>query len=95
MTALQPGEDGFDAVQAAASGRRVLCLTIDPAHRLAESLGLKQFDTEAKIVAPSVFSDAGIDVPGELTVMMLDTKTTFDALVESLASSPEKRKRST
>ncbi len=81
------------ALAAARAGQRVLCLTIDPAHRLAESLGLEKFATEAKVVERRIFEDAGLDVPGELTVMMLDTKTTFDALVESLATDPVKRQR--
>ncbi len=78
---------------AARLGRRVLCLTIDPAKRLAESLGLESVSTEAQRVNPEVFAAAGLDVPGTLTVMMLDTKTTFDALVTSLAATPEKRER--
>ena len=76
---------------AARQGKRVLCLTIDPAKRLAESLGLKSVSTEAQRIAPEVFVEAGIAMSGELTVMMLDTKTTFDTLVEQLADSEEKR----
>jgi anion-transporting ArsA/GET3 family ATPase len=78
---------------AARRGKRVLCLTIDPAKRLAESLGLERVSTEAQSVAPEVFRAAGIDVPGSLTVMMLDTKSTFDALVTSLAKDSERRER--
>ncbi len=76
---------------AAMRGKRVLCLTIDPAKRLANSLGLEAMDTEAQTVAPELFARAGLDVPGSLTVMMLDTKRTFDALVARHASSPEAR----
>lgn len=79
------------ALAAARRNKRVLCLTIDPAKRLAQSLGLSSFTTEARTVAPEVFEAAGLDVPGSLTVMMLDTKTTFDALVGSLAENQEKR----
>lgn len=78
---------------AARLGRRTLCLTIDPAKRLAQSLGLDQFDTDARLVEPSRFRDAGLAVPGSLTVMMLDTKRTFDQIVERHASSPEARDR--
>ena len=78
---------------AARAGKRVLCLTIDPARRLAESLGLERFKSEAQRIAPEVFVDAGIEVTGSLTVMMLDTKRTFDALVSALAATPEKRQR--
>src|SRR5688500_18873047 len=78
---------------AARRGKRVLCLTIDPARRLAQSLGLEQMTTEAQVIAPAVFAKAGLDVKGTLTVMRLDTKSTFDGLVTSLASTPEKRER--
>jgi len=76
---------------AAQRGKRVLCLTIDPARRLAESLGLDQLLTEPQHIEPQLFVDAGLEVNGSLTMMMLDTKRTFDALVETLASSPQKR----
>ena len=76
---------------AAMRGKRVLCLTIDPARRLAQSLGLEQMTSEAQSIAPEVFARAGLTVPGTLTVMRLDTKSTFDGLVASLAPSPAKR----
>ena len=78
---------------AARQGKRVLCLTIDPARRLAQSLGLEQFKTEAQQIEPEVFEKAGLDVSGSLTVMMLDTKETFDALVGKLAETDERRQR--
>jgi anion-transporting ArsA/GET3 family ATPase len=78
---------------AAARGKRVLCLTIDPARRLANSLGLKAMTTEAQTVDPQRFRDAGLPVRGTLTVMMLDTKSTFDELVHRYASSPQARDR--
>ena len=78
---------------AAARGRRTLCLTVDPARRLAESLGLSEMKHEAQHVEPSRFQKAGLDVKGSLTVMMLDTKGTFDELVNRYASSPEVRDR--
>lgn len=78
---------------AARRGKRVLALTIDPARRLSQSLGLEQMTTEAQRVSPELFREQGVDVPGELTVMRVDTKTTFDGLVASLAPTPEKRDR--
>jgi anion-transporting ArsA/GET3 family ATPase len=81
------------AVAAARGGKRVLCLTIDPAKRLAESLGLRTIDTEAVKIDKRRFDAAGIPMKGELTVMMLDTKTTFDELVHKYSSSPEKAKK--
>jgi anion-transporting ArsA/GET3 family ATPase len=76
---------------AARRGKRVLCLTIDPARRLSQSLGFEQMTTLAQHVDPALFERAGMDVTGSMTVMMLDTKSTFDSLVESLAPTPEKR----
>jgi len=80
-------------VAAAQRGKRVLCLTIDPARRLAQSLGLSSMTTDATAVDPAPFAAAGGALRGELTVMMLDTKTTFDELVLRHSSSPEKAKR--
>jgi anion-transporting ArsA/GET3 family ATPase len=67
-------------VRAAESGRRVVVLTIDPARRLAQSLGLSQLDnTPAPI--PGIDTSAG----GSLDAMMLDMKRTFDEVVEAHA----------
>jgi anion-transporting ArsA/GET3 family ATPase len=78
---------------AARRGKRVLCLTIDPARRLAQSLGLAEMKTEAQRVDPARLAEAGIEVTGSMTVMMLDTKSTFDGLIRSLAPSAEQRDR--
>jgi anion-transporting ArsA/GET3 family ATPase len=78
---------------AADRGKRVLCLTIDPAKRLAQSLGLERMTAEEQPVDPVLFQKAGLEVSGSLTVMMLDTKRTFDELVVRYASSPEARDR--
>jgi anion-transporting ArsA/GET3 family ATPase len=69
-------------VRAAESGRRVVTLTIDPARRLAQSLGLTELDNTPRKVA-------GIKGTGELHAMMLDMKRTFDEIVEAHAS-PQK-----
>ena len=74
-------------------GKRVLCLTIDPARRLSQSLGLEQLTHEARVVDPALFQAADVTVTGSLTVMRIDTKTTFDELVTSLAPSAEQRDR--
>lgn len=76
-------------VAAAQRGKRVLCLTIDPAKRLAESLGISEMRTEAATVDPARFEAAGVNVPGSLTAMMLDTKRTFDELVVKYSSTKE------
>ena len=80
-------------VAAARRGKRVLCLTIDPAKRLAESLGITEMRTEASTVDPSRFEAAGVHLTGSLTAMMLDTKRTFDELVVKYSSSTEKADR--
>jgi anion-transporting ArsA/GET3 family ATPase len=81
------------SLAAARRGKRVLCLTIDPAKRLANSLGLERMSTEAQVVARERFEQAGLQISGSLTVMMLDTKRTFDELVTRHASTPEARDR--
>jgi anion-transporting ArsA/GET3 family ATPase len=66
-------------LQAARGGRRVLVCTIDPARRLATSLGLQQItDTPRRLDLRKAAPGAG----GEMWALMLDTKRTFDALVE-------------
>ncbi len=77
-------------VAAARRGKRVLCLTIDPARRLAEALGMQTMSSEEQSVAPELFARAGIPLEGSLTAMMLDTKRTFDELVTKYSSSPER-----
>ena len=74
-------------------GKRVLCITIDPAKRLADSLGLGAMNAEEQLVSPELFAQAGLQVPGSVTVLMLDTKRTFDDLVARHAASPEARER--
>lgn len=81
------------SVAAARRGKRVLCLTIDPAKRLAESLGISEMSTEAAEVDPARFAAVGVSVEGSLTAMMLDTKRTFDELVLKYSSSEEKAHR--
>ena len=80
-------------VAAACRGRRVLCLTIDPAKRLAESLGLERVSSEEQTVGSELFAKAGIPFSGSLTAMMLDTKRTFDDLVHKYSSTPERAQK--
>jgi anion-transporting ArsA/GET3 family ATPase len=77
-------------VAAARRGKRVLCLTIDPAKRLAESLGIGEMRSEAVRVPQASFAAAGLEVSGSLTCMMLDTKQTFDELIRKHASTKER-----
>jgi anion-transporting ArsA/GET3 family ATPase len=65
-------------------GKKVAVLTIDPARRLANSLGLPELGNEERLV-PGDFGD------GELWAMMLDAKRTFDELIEWHAPDEETR----
>jgi anion-transporting ArsA/GET3 family ATPase len=73
------------AMGLAAAGERVAVVTIDPARRLANSLGLAELGNEPRLVDPDRFAGHGIEVRGELWAMMLDAKQTFDELVEGLS----------
>jgi anion-transporting ArsA/GET3 family ATPase len=70
------------ALRAAERGRKVVVLTIDPARRLAQSMGIEALDNTPRPVP-------GVTGTGHLDAMMLDMKRTFDEVVESQAS-PEK-----
>ena len=77
----------------AADGLRVCVLTIDPAKRLADSLGLRELTNEARKVDPALLRDQGIEMQGELWAMMLDAKATFDEVVRRNAPDEESRDR--
>jgi anion-transporting ArsA/GET3 family ATPase len=77
----------------AAQGLKVCVLTIDPAKRLADSLGLEELGNEARQVDPKLFAEQGIEIKGELWAMMLDAKATFDELVARQAPDEESRDR--
>src|SRR5690348_11836704 len=74
-------------------GLKVCVLTIDPAKRLADSLGLEELGNEARRVDPELFAAQGIEMEGELWAMMLDAKATFDELVARQAPDEESRDR--
>ncbi|MFJ7414688.1 ArsA-related P-loop ATPase [Streptomyces sp. NPDC098077] len=71
-------------VRAAERGRKVVVLTIDPARRLAQSMGIDRLDNVPRRVD-------GIDGEGELHAMMLDMKRTFDETVEAHADAERAR----
>jgi anion-transporting ArsA/GET3 family ATPase len=77
------------AMGMAERGLKVAVVTIDPAKRLADSLGLEELGNEPRLVDPARFSDHGVQLDGELWALMLDSKRTFDALIERLAPDPE------
>ncbi|GAA0683580.1 ArsA family ATPase [Streptomyces cellulosae] len=71
-------------LRAAERGRKVVVLTIDPARRLAQSMGIDSLDNTPRRVK-GIDDSAG----GELHAMMLDMKRTFDEIVEAHAD-PER-----
>jgi len=78
-------------LELAAGGRKVAVITIDPARRLAGTLGLDELGNEPRLVGPAILAAGGVDCRGELWAMMLDPKQTFDELITRLA--PDERTR--
>ena len=74
---------------AARHGKRALVLTIDPARRLADALGVDGLDHEEREIPGERLRAAGVSLSGSLSAMMLDTKRTFDELVERYAPDAE------
>ena len=73
------------ALGLAMDGCRVALVTIDPARRLAEALGLRALDNRPQPVDLARLEGSGTRPRGELFAMMLDSKRTFDELIELLA----------
>ncbi len=73
------------AMAAARLGGKVLVITVDPARRLANALGLERFGNVETQVPPELFAAAGVEPRGELWAAMLDTKQSWDELVRSHA----------
>src|SRR3989440_4573967 len=69
------------ALEGARRGRRAVVVTIDPAKRLADALGMESLSNTAHQIEG--------DWSGELWALMLDTKSTFDALVAKYSANPE------
>jgi anion-transporting ArsA/GET3 family ATPase len=81
------------ALGMAAEGAKVAVVTIDPARRLANALGLQALENEPRRVEPQRL--AGVagrsgTFSGELWAMMLDPKRTFDELIDRVAADPER-----
>ena len=72
-------------------GGKVLVLTVDPARRLANALGIEQFGNIETQVPPSAFAEAGVEPEGELWAAMLDTKQSWDDLIRRHAPDPKTR----
>ena len=73
------------AMAAAQLGGKVLVLTVDPARRLANALGLARFGNTETRVSSEAFEEAGVEPRGELWVAMLDTKQSWDDLIRQHA----------
>ena len=73
------------AMEAARQGRRAVVVTIDPARRLADALGLEGLTNDPSRIAG--------EWPGEMSALMLDTEGTFDGLVRKYAGDPEQSER--
>ena len=80
------------ALRAAERGRKVVVLTIDPARRLAQSMGIEKLDNTPRPVVGLRTNAKGNRKGGSLDAMMLDMKRTFDEVVESQAT-PEKARQ--
>lgn len=79
------------AMAATHLGGKVLVLTVDPARRLANALGLERFGNVEHRVPDEAFAAAGVEPRGELWAAMLDTKQSWDDLVRRHA--PDERTR--
>lgn len=80
------------SVAAARSGKRVIALTIDPAKRLADSMGVSRTTSARQFVDPSKQRELGIQA-GSLSVMMLDAGQTLRDMVSKLAPNAESAQR--
>jgi len=81
------------ALEAARRGRRALVLTIDPARRLADALGVESLGNRPEAISREILDALDVPQQGNLSAVMLDTKRTFDDLVERLAENEEARDR--
>ena len=77
------------AMAAAREGRRAVVVTIDPARRLADALGLEGLTNTPSRIAEVTSPDGR----GEMWAMMLDTKATFDGLVQRYSADPAQAER--
>jgi anion-transporting ArsA/GET3 family ATPase len=80
-------------LEAARRGRQVLVLTIDPARRLADALGVDSLGNRPEAISREILDALGVPQTGNLSAMMLDIKRTFDDLIERFAESEEVRDR--
>jgi anion-transporting ArsA/GET3 family ATPase len=78
---------------AARCGRRAVVVTIDPARRLADALGVRALGNQPQEIPRETLTHLGVPEAGALSAMMLDMKRTFDDLVERFAPDASTRDR--
>jgi anion-transporting ArsA/GET3 family ATPase len=81
------------ALEAARRGRRALVLTIDPARRLADALGLRALGNQPEALPRDALAALGVAPEAGLSALMLDMKRTFDDLVARFAETEQARAR--
>jgi anion-transporting ArsA/GET3 family ATPase len=82
------------ALAAARAGRNAVVVTIDPAKRLADTLGLEELGNVAHEIPRDRWDADGTAAPGgRLSALMLDTRSTFDELVRSYADGADQAGR--
>ena len=81
------------ALEGARRGRSACVVTIDPARRLADALGLEHLSNDPTEIDRSLWAAGRVTPGGRLSALMLDTKSTFDLLVTRNASTPEQARR--
>ena len=98
VVACGPGGVGKTTTAAASAlmaaihhGSKVLVLTVDPAKRLANALGLDGIGNTEHRVPDSAFKAAGVKPRGELWAAMLDTKESWDSLIRQHAPDEQTR----
>jgi anion-transporting ArsA/GET3 family ATPase len=98
VVACGPGGVGKTTTAAAAAamaaahlGGKVLVLTVDPARRLADALGLEGIGNTERRVPDETYVEAGVKPMGQLWAAMLDTKESWDSLIRLHA--PDERTR--
>jgi anion-transporting ArsA/GET3 family ATPase len=79
------------ALGLAGAGAKVAVVTIDPAARLAEALGLRELSAEPRLLDTASFNRQGVRMRGELWAMVLDVKRTLDDVVTGLAADERSR----
>jgi anion-transporting ArsA/GET3 family ATPase len=81
------------AFAAHAYQRRVLVLTVDPARRLADALGLESFGNAVVEVDPQLLMRDGVAPAGSMYAAMIDTKASWDELIARCAPNAEVREK--